>query len=128
MKYVRDAKGFTLIELVIIILVLGILAATAVPRFYDMTAKAKRASERGVVGAVRGGIAIVYASNLVNGVTTFPASLGGTAPGTASATNIFFGNVLSPGIDADWTMNAASAYIGPAGGSYTYSATSGTFQ
>jgi type II secretory pathway pseudopilin PulG len=128
MKRLRTEEGFTLIELVIIILVLGILAATAIPKFYDLTAKAKIAAEKGVVGGVRGGIAVVYASNLVNGITTFPASLGGTAPGTASATNLFFGNVLSPGVDADWTINGSSVYIGPAGGSYTYSATSGTFQ
>lgn len=128
MKRLKSQQGFTLIELVIIILVLGILAATAIPKFYDLTAKAKVAAEKGVVGGVRGGIAVVYASNLVNGVTTFPAALGGTNPGTASVGNPFFGNVLSPGIDADWLMINASQYVGPAGGTYTYTAASGTFQ
>lgn len=128
MKRLRSEGGFTLIELVIIILVLGILTATAIPKFYDLTAKAELAAEKGVVGGVRGGIAIVYASNLVNGVTGFPANLGG-APGAASAANRLFSNVISPGIDADWTKSATQeVYIGPAGGTYTYTAASGTFE
>jgi MSHA pilin protein MshA len=123
-----NSKGFTLIELVIIILVLGILAATAIPKFFDLSAKARQAAEKGVVGGVRGGIAIAYTSNLVNGSTTFPASLGGTAPGTASAVNPFFGNVLAPGVtDGTWTLSGA-VYTGPGGGTYQYSAVSGTFQ
>jgi prepilin-type N-terminal cleavage/methylation domain-containing protein len=128
MKRLKNQEGFTLIELVIIILVLGILAATAIPKFYDLTAKAKEAAEKGVVGGVRGGIAIAYASNLVNGSTNFPGALGGTAPGTASAGNPFFGNVLAPGItDGTWTLTGA-VYTGPGGGTYQYSSVSGTFQ
>jgi len=126
MKRLRSQGGFTLIELVIIILVLGILAATAIPKFYDMTAKAKEAAEKGVVGGVRGGISIVYASNILNNVTpSFPATVGGT--GTASSANYFFSNVMSPGIDADWTATGA-AFTGPAGGVYTYDSGAGTFQ
>ena len=125
MKRLKSQSGFTLIELVIIILVLGILAATAIPKFYDMTVKAKDAAEKGVVGGVRGGISIVYASNLLNNITpAFPATLGGS--GTASSTNYFFSNVMSPGIDADWTASGA-VFTGPAGGAYTYSSTAGTF-
>lgn len=127
MKRLRGQEGFTLIELVIIILVLGILAATAIPKFYDMSAKAKEAAEKGVVGGVRGGIAIIYASNLLNGSTNFPATLGGAA-GAASPTNLLFSNVIAPGIDADWSMSGTSVYWGPAGNSYAYSAASGTFQ
>lgn len=127
MKSLRSQEGFTLIELVIIILVLGILAATAIPKFYDMSAKAKEAAEKGVVGGVRGGIAIVYASNLLNGSTNFPADLGGAA-GPALPTNVLFSNVISPGIDADWSMSGTSVYWGPYGGSYAYDAASGTFQ
>ncbi len=127
MKRLRSQDGFTLIELVIIILVLGILAATAIPKFYDMSAKAKAAAEKGVVGGVRGGIAISYASNLLAGSTNFPADLGG-AVGAAAPGNLLFSNVISPGVDADWTRGAANLFVGPAGGSYTYTAASGTFQ
>ncbi|MHB8836166.1 MAG: type II secretion system protein [Candidatus Methylomirabilia bacterium] len=127
MKKLRSQEGFTLIELVIIILVLGILAATAIPKFYDMSAKAKEAAEKGVVGGVRGGIAIMYASNLLNGVSTYPAALGGAA-GAASPSNLLFSSVIAPGIDADWSMSGTSVYWGPAGNSYGYTSAVGTFQ
>lgn len=131
MKRLGNQKGFTLIELVIIILVLGILAATALPKFYDMSAQAKVAAEKGVVGGVRGGIAIVYASNLLNGSTNFPADLGGVIGGAAAASNMLFSNVINPGIDADWFRSGGAnshVYRGPAGNTYLYTATAGTFQ
>ncbi len=128
MKRLRGQEGFTLIELVIIILVLGILAATAIPKFYDLASKARLAAEKGVVGAVRGGIAIGYASNLVNGVTTYPPLLGG-GPGAAGAANPLFSNVISPGIDADWTKSATGeVFWSSADGTYTYSSANETFQ
>ena len=58
----KSQSGFTLIELVIIIVVLGILAAVAIPRYMDITAQAKLSSCKGALGGLRSGVSIFYAN------------------------------------------------------------------
>jgi len=69
-----NKRGFTLIELVMVIVIIGILAAIALPRFVDLTGQAEQAATRGGLGAVRAAAAIRYAQNATaGGNPSFPA-------------------------------------------------------
>jgi len=68
--------GFTLIELVIVIVILGILAAVAIPKYEDMREKARTAALKGQLGSIRSAVAIQYARNALNGSATFPTLTG----------------------------------------------------
>lgn len=68
-KLLRNKKGFTLIELIIIIIVLGILAAVAVPKYTDLHKQAARGVAQGFLGAARGANIIQYSTMLMNSQT-----------------------------------------------------------
>lgn len=117
-------KGFTLIELIMVIVILGILAVVAIPKYYDLTSNANTSSEQGVVGGVRAGISTYFAQN-----KAFPATLDAASTAACAAANVCFGTVLGQGgIISQWTKASATTYTGPAGTTYTYTAATGAFQ
>lgn len=120
----QNRSGFTLIELIMIIVILGILSAVAIPKYYDLTNDAKNAAEKGVVGGVRAGIYTYFAQN-----KAFPATLDAAAIAACTATNACFTTVLAQGgITADWAKTSATTYTGPTATVYTYTAATGEFK
>ncbi len=61
----NNEKGFTLIELIIVIVILGIIAGVAIPRFVGLSDDARKSAARGVAGAMSGTIAAKHANFLL---------------------------------------------------------------
>jgi prepilin-type N-terminal cleavage/methylation domain-containing protein len=71
MRYLRN-QGFTLVELVMVIVILGILAAVAIPTFVNLQTDAKEAACKGALGGLRSAIGIWYAKTAASGGASWP--------------------------------------------------------
>jgi MSHA pilin protein MshA len=100
----KQQAGFTLIELVVVIVLLGILGAAATARFQDLSTQAKISAASGIAGEISSGSAINFASRSLD------ATAGVAITGCAD-----FAGLLQQGAPADYTVTETTACGGAAG-------------
>ncbi|MBF0448235.1 MAG: type II secretion system protein [Magnetococcales bacterium] len=90
--YKGKRTGFTLIELILVIVILGILSVAAAPRFVDLSSRAEEAAANAVLAAAESAVAINFASNragesltLISDGATLLAALDGTPSGWSAS-------------------------------------------
>ena len=105
---IQKQKGFTLIELVIVIVILGILAATAAPKFLNLQADAKESTLQAVKASVETAMSVVYAKSLINGTET-SATATVTIDSASTTVNTVYGYPKAANVDLAKLLDLASA-------------------
>ncbi|WP_099611683.1 type II secretion system protein [Vibrio fujianensis] len=112
----KKQGGFTLIELVVVIVILGILAVTAAPRFLNLQGDARDASLQGLKGAMQGAAGIVYGHAAISG-NEASASGSVTIDGVSGAVSLVWGYPAASetgiarvvtGLESDWQVVSGS--------------------
>ena len=115
-------QGFTLVELVVVIVILGILAATAIPKYASYTKEARIASLNGLAGAIRSAVLVVQGRYVATGAVAGPVvMLDGTSVAvSAGAAGGIPTSTPAGGIDNAVNTGGTFLYVAGTPGTFTF--------
>ncbi|MGL4513444.1 MAG: type II secretion system protein [Lacipirellulaceae bacterium] len=116
--------GYTLIELMAAVTIVGLVAAIALPHVASITGRAREVIERTAARSIRSSIDRYKLSHDV-----WPVALDVSDNSVSSDSNPLFGIVLGVGVTSgDWTKVATNRYAGPTGAQFEYNPATGAFE
>lgn len=99
-RNLKDEKGFTLVEIIAVLVILGVLAAVAIPKYMDMQDAARQKAARGAIAEIKGRCSSIYAQQLLT-------NNGNTANVTATTVHTTLSANNNNSVGGDFTLTTS---------------------